>query len=470
MDANERAKKHKKERFVAWVITMIILAVVAAGIFFVVNRYGSTIARTVKDAVKRPEPVAEETTEEEQTPEETEPSPEDKAMDEDSLNAIFDKEEDTVSEDTVSQPDAARSEDDELTLKAKELVEAMTTEQKVAQIFFVEPESLTDVDVATAAGEKTRVALTERPVGGIIFFAKNIESPDQIKQMNANLQRYSNEIVKVPMFTGIDEEGGSVVRIEGNESFEGEDSPVKKVDTMEKLGSGGDEKAAYEAALTIGTYLREYGFNLDLAPVADVSVEGRKNALGDRIFSSDPKVVAGMVSSYLAGLHDAQVLGAVKHFPGIGGIEKDLHNSAGTIEDDWDALLERELVPFSRAIDEDVKFIMVSHASLPGLTGDEIPASLSGIILTQKLRMEMGYKGVIITDAMNMKAITESHDSAEAAVTSIKAGADMILMPEDFEKAYEGVLEAVSSGELSEERIAESAERIVRAKLILVND
>ena len=485
---SNKYKKHRDEQIIAWLVTIVLLALIVTGVYFGIKYLKAPVAEKVNQVFSHDEPreAPEETVKEEE-----ESQPAEEGIDEEKLSAIFDGQE----EEEEGEEQDAKTEDpaDPLMDEASGIVEKMSLEQQVAQMFFVTPESITGVETATAAGEKTRLALLEHPVGGVILFERNIESGQQLKTMNENLQRFSQESVSLPLFIGVDEEGGSVTRLAGNEALSGDEneSPdgddadgapaedesedtaedetegaaqIKEVPPMSEIK---EEKEAYEAGNTIGSYLKYYGFNLDFAPVADVAEDGVKSALGDRIFSSDPEVTAGMVSSYLSGLHDAGVLGCPKHFPGQGSVTEDTHEGRAVTEKDWGDLKEKDLVPFRRAIDEKVKFIMVSHMSVPEVTGDEKPASMSGIVLTEKLRLDMGYKGIAITDAMNMGAVTDGMDSDEAVLLAIKAGADMILMPGDFESAYESVLSAAGDGSISPERIAESVRRIVYVKLFL---
>ena len=204
-------------------------------------------------------------------------------------------------------------------------------------------------------------------------------------------------------------------------------------------------------------------FNVDFAPVADVIVtEG--NAIGDRSFGTDSQLVAEMVTSELKGLSDAGVYGTAKHFPGHGSVSGDSHENAVSTDRGLEELKGTELVPFQRAVDAGVPFIMAGHIAALKVTGDDTPASLSQVMLTDVLRTQMGYKGIVITDAMNMNAITSVYGADEAAVKAVQAGADMILMPQDYETAYNGLLDAVKNGTISEDRINESLIRIVKAK------
>ncbi len=448
-------RNRKKERLIAWVIFLLVTLVLATGIVFAVLALKGPVTAKLQELMPKKQVAEEAPVEEEPAPEE----PEEKAISEEDLDTIFEDVDETI----LEEPEEAVEEEpqvDELLEKAKSAVEGMSLEQKVAQLFFVAPEALTGVDPTTAAGEKTKSCFNEYPVGGIIFFKKNIENPDQLKEMTANLQKYSEEAVSLPLFLGIDEEGGRVTRIADTDGFD-----VDKVGTMQSIGETADSRKAYSAGLTIGSYLKEYGFNIDFAPDADVITEEENKVIGDRSFGTDPEVVAEMSCEYLDGLHEAGIFGCPKHYPGHGGTKEDSHDGKAVSERSWSDMEEAEIVPFKALVDKGVSFIMVSHISAPEVTGDEIPASMSGILITEKLRGDLGYSGIVVTDAMGMGAISDSYDSKTAAVEALKAGVDIIMMPKDFHEAYDGVLTAVSDGTLSEERINESVVRIVRAKL-----
>ena len=233
---------------------------------------------------------------------------------------------------------------------------------------------------------------------------------------------------------------------------------------MADIGAGGDTMAAYNAGAEIASYLYELGFNLDFAPVADVVTDASSSAIGKRSFGGDPAAVGGMVSAAVGGIQDTGVSACLKHFPGIGATAEDTHEGMATLEKTADDLRASEFLPFKAGIDAGVHCVMVSHVSAPNITGDDTPCSLSGEVITNLLRGELGYNGIVITDAMDMSAITEYYGADEAAVMALKAGADMVLMPEDFETAYEGVLAAVREGVITEDRIYESLKRIYRVK------
>ena len=349
---------------------------------------------------------------------------------------------------------------------AKKALAAMSTDEKIGQLFVIRPESLepglipTEVNNAAQCGV-TEVSdamagmLKEYPAGGIVMFSKNISSPSQLKSFVAALQNAS----ATPLILGIDEEGGSVARI-GN--FEGFDVP--KFGSMGKVGATGDTANAGDVGYTIGSYLKEYGFTLDFAPVADVNTNPDNIVIGNRAFGSDPALVAGMVSAEIDGLHRAGVMSCAKHFPGHGDTKGDTHDGYVSVTKTWDELKSCELIPFVAAIEAGTDMIMAAHITAVNVTDDGLPASLSKELLTDKLRGELGYNGVVITDSMAMGAIANKYSSADAAVKSILAGADIVLMPQDYKSAFEGVRKAVEDGIISRERLDESVLRILNLK------
>lgn len=328
----------------------------------------------------------------------------------------------------------------------------MPLEDKVAGLFFITPEALTDTDVVVRAGDTTREKLREHSVGGLIYFSQNIKDAEQLSEMLQNTADWSN----YPIFLAVDEEGGSVSRV-------AEAGLAENVGSMSEIGASGDAALAKEAGASIGAYLSGFGFNLDFAPVADVITEGN-TVIGDRSFGTDVNLVSPMVAAMVEGLQDNGVNACLKHFPGLGDTTEDTHDGLAASEKTLDEFTAQDFPVYQAGIDAGVKFIMVSHLSTPNVVGDNTPASLSSMMITDILRGQLGYQGIVITDAMNMTAITDYYTPEDAAVKALQAGADMILMPEDFQAAYQGVLDAVNNGTLTEERIDESLRRIYRVK------
>lgn len=235
---------------------------------------------------------------------------------------------------------------------------------------------------------------------------------------------------------------------------------------MGVLAEQNDTEVIHTAASTIGTYLSDLGFNVDFAPDTDVITNEANQVIGDRSFGSDPSVVADMAWAYRKGLHEHGILACYKHFPGHGGTIEDSHNGYAYSYKTLEELKEIELVPFQSGCDKGIDFIMVSHVSTPNITGSDIPATLSRQIVTDLLRQEMGYQGIIITDSLNMGAVSEHYSPQEAAVMAVQAGCDMLLMSDYFEPSYSAVLDAVADGRIREEDIDASVSRIIEAKLM----
>lgn len=356
---------------------------------------------------------------------------------------------------TISEPEPSTEPEEVNWLD--EMVDACIAEMplpdKVAGLFVVTPEELTGVGTAIKAGDGTKDALGAHAVGGLVYFSKNIQSEAQLTEMLANTVLFS----KYPLFLAVDEEGGKVSRVADS------GIGVDKVGAMAEIGAGGDPQKAYEAGTTIGSYLKRLGFNLDFAPVADVLTNADNQTIGDRAFGTDGAIVAQMVPSFVTGLEEEGVSSCLKHFPGLGDTTEDTHDGMAVTERTREEFQAVEFPVFQAGIDAGADFVMVSHVSVPGLTGDNTPASLSAAVIGI-LRNDLGFNGIIITDALNMTAITDYYTADEAAIKAIQSGADMLLMPESFETAYNGLLQAVENGTIPEERINESLRRIYRVK------
>ena len=357
------------------------------------------------------------------------------------------------------------SNDDAVTPPSAEveaMLKKMTLREKVGQMFFVRVESLdpsiewtTYDDLANLKNQeitmKMRKVNHDYPVGGIILYAWNIEDETQL----ASIIKQVRSLNGSPLLC-IDEEGGRVSRIANNPNFH-----VKKYESMAAIGATGDPKNAYECGNTIGTYLKRYDFDIDFAPVADVNTNPDNIIIGPRAFSDDPAVAAPMVTNYLQGLKDAGITGCIKHFPGHGDTTNDTHSGYVQSLKTWDEMNQCEMVTFRAGIQWGCQLIMTAHIAVPNVTGTNIPSTLSSVVLQDKLRGELGYQNIIITDGMEMGAITKHYTSGEAAVGSIKAGVDIVLGPRNFTEAFDAVIAAVNNGTLTEERINQSVRRIL---------
>ena len=354
----------------------------------------------------------------------------------------------------------------------EEQLRKMTLREKVGQMFYVRPECLdttihfnkpSGIDgssdditkIKLQAVNATMKGVNEKyPVGGIILYAHNIDNEAQLTTFVTQLRSLNGS----PMLC-IDEEGGRVARIANNPNFN-----VKKYVSMAAIGATGNPGAAYECAATIGSYLHRYGFDIDFARVADVNTNPENIVIGARAFSDNPQLAAAMVVSYLQGLKDTGITGCIKHFPGHGDTKADTHYGYAQTLKTWEEMQNCELVTFKAGILWGCQLIMTAHIAAPNVTGTDVPATMSPIILQNKLRGELGYRNIIITDAMEMGAITQQYTTEEAAVGCIQAGVDIVLGPQNFVVAFDAVVKAVENGTISEERINASVRRILSLK------
>ena len=482
-----------RQRILAFIITIVVLAGLTTGAVIGIKYLVDSgfIARMMPE---KKEPVTVEATEE--------PSESDSwiAVEREKIvDDYADVDTSVLSEnETEEEPKEEIMESDE---EIESIIGNLDIEEKVAQLFIVTPEEITGVDIATRAGNSTKDALTLYPVGGLIYFSQNFENMDQTVEMLSKSSEYIKDACGIAPFMGVDEEGGRVVRVADNEAFapkeeEGakdKDSKasekkdkeeagetesdteepsansipeIKNVGSMGDIGKAKDMDGAYNAGSETGAYLSAIGFNLNFAPDADVLSDKGNEVIGDRSFGSDPNLVAKLSWQYASGLKEAGVTPCFKHFPGHGSVAGDTHEGPVSQDATLEELYASDLIPFQNAADNEADMIMASHISCPEVTGDDMPASLSHRMLTEILRGEMGFKGVIITDSFEMGAVTQKYpDPGEAAVNAVKAGADMILMPSDFHEAYNGLLSAVSSGDIDEGRIDDSLRRILKVKL-----
>ncbi|MCM1230348.1 MAG: glycoside hydrolase family 3 protein [Ruminococcus flavefaciens] len=330
----------------------------------------------------------------------------------------------------------------------------MTLHEKVCQMFIAVPEAVTDYDVVTYVDCSFHKGYADYPVGGIIFFAKNIETSEQTSAMVRDMQDDAL-FAGTGAFMAIDEEGGTVTRIQSKLGTEA-------VYDMNYYGSLNDRATAFSVGATIGSYLSDYGINLDFAPVADVNISPY-NELGSRIFSTDPQIVADMSGAVVEGLHSEGVCSTLKHFPGLGAGNGNTHYNSVWIDRTHDQLVSTEFPAFQGGINAGSDFVMVGH-QITSASGDNLPGDLSHVVVTDWLRGELGFNGIAVTDSHSMGAISNAYTSGEAAVLAIEAGIDMVLMPYNLAEAVAGVEQAVESGRLTEERIDESVIRILEKK------
>ena len=343
-------------------------------------------------------------------------------------------------------------------------LESMTLEEKVGQLFMVTPGTLGLPQIKAPMEALSQEQLTQMenaireifakyPVGGIVQFAADLYSPEQITAYNALLQKAA----EIPLFLGIDEEGGTVARLANHSAFD-----LPQYQSAGAVGASGNPEDALKMGQTIGAYLGEYGFNMDFAPVADVNTNPNNPVIGNRSFSSDCNVAGQMAKAMAEGLEEQGIVPVFKHFPGHGDTAQDSHEEVAYSHKTLEELQACEFIPFSGLTEN--QCVMVGHIALPEVTGDMTPATLSSEIVTGLLREKLGFRGLILTDSMVMEAITDNYSSAEASLLALEAGCQIILQPADFPSAFDGVQEAVEAGTFPEEQLNAVVLQILRFK------
>ena len=414
-----RRRRIRNQIFAYLTLIVVLFLLVAAGYFAVkgimkyVKNYNDKVNKVIEDA-------------------ETSSAVETIAEVDDTNQRTADQ--NAIGEDTEGYVSAGIGEDplDDL---IESLLKDMTIEEMVAGMFMVSPESITDVQTVVQAKEGTKKAITENPVGGIVYLPKNFKSQDQFTQMIANTRGFS----RFPIFTALKSECGT--------------STDFGMEATAKASELTDAESVKNAYGSITEKLVLYGINMNLAPVSEIVSEGGDASLQGRTFGSDAATAAPLVSAAVQAMQEKEVSAVLQKFPGTAAGSK-------TLEE----LKNSEFVIYDLAIKNGVDCIMVSHIKVSGVTGDETPASLSSVMLNDVLRNMLGFKGVIITDYLNDTAITENYSSADVSVAAILAGADILLEPENYQEAYEGVLQAVADGRITKERIHDSMYRIYRVK------
>lgn len=331
--------------------------------------------------------------------------------------------------------------------KVDKIVASMSKTEKIGQMVMIGIQG-------TKVDDDSLYMLHQFHMGGVILFDRNMDSPEQVKQLTSDLQAQSNE--KVPLFIGIDEEGGDVVRMA---------EKLTPPPSQKEIGATGDIEQAKTWAIKTAKSLKDMGINVNFAPVADVGSNDKRS------YSTDTNTVIDFVRAATKGYQQENIIYSLKHFPGIGKGKVDSHVDSSNIDVVKEVLMTEDIIPFKTIIDENDPndyFILVSHLKYLALD-EEYPASLSSKIMTDLLRNKLGYKGIIITDDMEMGAVANHNDFRSIGVNAVKAGADIVLVCHEYkhqQEVYLGLLDAVNSGEISQERIDESVKRIIKVKLL----
>lgn len=340
-------------------------------------------------------------------------------------------------------------ESDPILTKVNKLMDKMSIEEKIAQMLVV-------YYAKDTVDDNLKKSIKSTPFGGFILTKDNITTYDKTLKFVKDLQNNSS----IPMIISIDEEGGNVQRLEYIN-----DKKVTHIPYMYELGKTNDISLAYDTAKVMAEELRTIGVNVTYAPVLDVYSNPNNPVIGKRSFSENPNIVSNMALSFSKGLEENKVISTFKHFPGHGDTDTDSHISLPIINKTYEELKETELIPFQKAIDSGAKIIMIGHIALPKIVGDNTPSSLSKKIVTNILKKDMHYDGLVITDALNMGALTNNYTDEEIYIKTIEAGVDLLLMPNGSKKAIEIIKKKVS-----EDRINESVRKILLFKYNYLNE
>ncbi|WLV25403.1 glycoside hydrolase family 3 N-terminal domain-containing protein [Aciduricibacillus chroicocephali] len=337
-------------------------------------------------------------------------------------------------------------------VRAKAIVDAMSLEEKVGQLFFVGFQS-------AEPDEQIRDLIKKRHIGNVILFDRNMQTKQQVKGLNDKLQKMAMDDNGLPLLIGVDQEGGDITRMRGQ---------IDPIPSQQKLGKGSDETVLKTARHT-GKELSEMGFNTNFAPVLDLS------ASDSRSFGTGPENAYRKGAAVIKGFNENGITGAVKHFPGNGRSSIDPHEDTSSVEVDAKELEKTDAFPFKKMIEEenpDSFFVMVTHIKYPAYD-KERPASLSPVIMKDVLRKKFGYEGIIVTDDFEMGAVSKYYPYGEIGVKALEAGADLIMICHVYEhqtEMYDGVIKAVKNGTLPESRIDEAATRVIEHKLKISKD
>ena len=325
----------------------------------------------------------------------------------------------------------------------------MTLDEKIGQMITIGIDGYSVDDTA-------KQLITDKKVGGVILFKDNISDSNQLLQLINDIKGI-NSTNKIPIFISVDQEGGRVNRLP---------SEIKSLPSNEIIGNKNDNKLAYDIGKNIGYALGSFGFNMDFAPVLDVNSNPNNTVIGDRSFSNDKDKVASLGASEINGFKDSNIISVAKHFPGHGDTATDSHYALPIINKTLDELKSVEFVPFKKAIEEKVPAIMVSHILMPQIDANK-PASMSKTIITDILRKDLKFDGLIVTDDMTMGAVTNDLDITTACINSINAGADLLLVCHGYDNeinVINAIKDSINNEIISIDTINKSVYRILSLK------
>lgn len=329
-------------------------------------------------------------------------------------------------------------------------IKKMSIEEKIGQMMIV------GVD-GYALNPSTKKMIVENKVGGFVILGSNVKTNKQLFDLVSSLKSTNKQENGIPLFLSIDEEGGRITRFP---------EELRKLPSNKEIGELDNLEVANQIGRLQAEKLKVFGLNMNFAPVLDVNSNPMNTVIGDRSYGKNPEVVSRLGVKTMKGIQENGIIPVIKHFPGHGDTIVDSHQGLPSVLHDINRLKNLELVPFQEAIDEQAEVVMTAHILLPKVDATH-PATMSKKIITDLLREELQFDGIVITDDMTMGAISANYRISEAAVATVQAGSDMIMVAHNHQKgieAYEALLNAVKRGELSEERIDQSVYRILKVK------
>ena len=336
----------------------------------------------------------------------------------------------------------------DLDKKVEETLNNMTLDEKIGQMIIISYRS-------PSLDSTLKKAVEEVKPGGIILFAENMSSYDGTIKFIKDVKALSS----IPMFISIDEEGGRVQRLINVKGVS-----ISNVPNMLSVGEKNDLDLTYNVGKLIAEELRVFGINMDFAPDIDVLTNPDNTVIGNRSFGSDKELVAKHGISLAKGLEDNGVIAVYKHFPGHGNTAVDSHYSLPVLDLTKEAQEEVDVYPFKEAIKNNASVIMIGHLAVPYLTDNKDPASLSKTLITGYLKNNLGYKGLVITDALDMGALTNYYSANEICGKAVEAGVDILLAPSSSRVCLKSVQDAIKNGKITEEQIDESVKKILKLK------
>lgn len=339
--------------------------------------------------------------------------------------------------------------------KIRQYISRLTLDEKIGQTLVIDLTVLNNGVASQALSENQIKNIQNYHIGGVTFFANHVTDEAQVQAYTSSLQKNS----KIPLFMSVDEEGGSVSRIAVKGNFK-----VPVLPDMKYIGDTGSTARAELIGTQLGRSLKDLGFNLNFAPVSDVNTNAMNPVIGVRSFSSDPNVAASMVSAEVKGMQQ-HVSATLKHFPGHGDTNTDTHSGLSTSNATYERLSQVELLPFKAGIAADVDFVMMSHINMLAISSDGKPASMSAAVVQNMLRRDLAFSKLIITDSLQMGAITQNYTPYQAGVNCLSAGVDMVLMPENIPDTVAGIKNGLEMGTYTEKALNDTVYRILKMKV-----